>query len=187
MSARSFTRASRAVLSSHSLVAIRRQLVLSSQLTLSSQVSFSAQPQPQPLTSSPSSSPTSTPPLPSSSRYPPNRIMSADEAKVVEAKASEEVAKAIVDKVLGYWFEGVKPGAANAQMRRWFAGDDKEISDLFKVPLEQVSSDPALRAYFLNDAQSTLALVILLDQFSRNIYRGDGKSFSNDKLAQEVC
>lgn len=33
----------------------------------------------------------------------------------------------------------------------------------------------------------TLALIILLDQFSRNMYRGTEKAFAQDSLALEVC
>lgn len=36
-------------------------------------------------------------------------------------------------------------------------------------------------------SRSTLALIILLDQFSRNIYRGTAKAFAQDSLALEIC
>ncbi|MBF8302770.1 MAG: hypothetical protein HW396_1051, partial [Candidatus Dadabacteria bacterium] len=38
-----------------------------------------------------------------------------------------------------------------------------------------------------NTPRGTLALIILLDQFSRNIYRGTAKAFSQDSLALYVC
>ena len=36
-------------------------------------------------------------------------------------------------------------------------------------------------------AESTLALIILLDQFSRNVYRDDEKSFEGDELALNIA
>ena len=35
--------------------------------------------------------------------------------------------------------------------------------------------------------RGALALIIILDQFSRNMYRGTEKAFSQDSLALEVC
>jgi uncharacterized protein (DUF924 family) len=38
-----------------------------------------------------------------------------------------------------------------------------------------------------DSADSSLALVILLDQFSRNLYRGDRRAFAQDAMAREVA
>lgn len=42
-------------------------------------------------------------------------------------------------------------------------------------------------AHWEEDAEGALALVLLLDQFPRNIYRGSGHAFATDGLAQAVA
>jgi uncharacterized protein (DUF924 family) len=40
---------------------------------------------------------------------------------------------------------------------------------------------------FLSAAEATLAAIILLDQFPRNMFRGSGRAFSSDRLARSVA
>mmetsp|Transcript_14277 Transcript_14277/g.16999 ORF Transcript_14277/g.16999 Transcript_14277/m.16999 type:complete len:132 (+) Transcript_14277:147-542(+) len=40
---------------------------------------------------------------------------------------------------------------------------------------------------FLNDAIHSLGAIIVLDQFSRNMFRGDPKSFASDAKALEIA
>jgi len=40
--------------------------------------------------------------------------------------------------------------------------------------------------YWAEDANGALALIIVLDQFSRNMFRGDAKSFSQDEKALQI-
>jgi uncharacterized protein (DUF924 family) len=71
---------------------------------------------------------------------------------------------------------------------RWFEKDaafDKEIVDRF------LATHEAAAAGKLSDweqtAQGTLALLILLDQFPRNMFRGDARAFATDALALAVA
>jgi uncharacterized protein (DUF924 family) len=41
--------------------------------------------------------------------------------------------------------------------------------------------------WWLESSHGALALVVLLDQFSRNIFRGKPKCWSQDKKALEIC
>jgi uncharacterized protein (DUF924 family) len=82
--------------------------------------------------------------------------------------------------VLDFWFsEGMN--------KRWFAGGpelDEEIRSRFgkQVGLAQAGGLTDWEA----EPQSRLALVIVLDQFSRNIFRGKSKAFAGDERAQKL-
>ncbi len=88
--------------------------------------------------------------------------------------------------MLDYWFDGVgadgEPGPAAA--RRWFGGGravDEEIRERFGD-----ATGEALRGGFVaweNAPRSRLALVVMLDQFTRNLYRGRAQGFDGDGRA----
>ena len=95
------------------------------------------------------------------------------------------------NKILDYWFEGVTDETPIDKrvlpFRKWFA-KDKKIDDEIR---QQFESD-LIRArqgqykdweYFI---RGCLALIILFDQFSRNMYRHTPKMFENDSLALEL-
>ncbi len=81
------------------------------------------------------------------------------------------------DKVLRFWFEELTP-------KQWWIVDakiDKEISARFSQLLNQAAMCELFS--WRNNAEGRLAEIIVLDQFSRNIYRGTPKAFSQDSLA----
>ena len=78
--------------------------------------------------------------------------------------------------------------AAKTASGRWYATDDQLDQDIrrkFGAAMEQA------RLGALSDWQETaegaLALVILLDQFTRNAYRGTAAAFSGDAMARKVA
>ncbi len=95
-----------------------------------------------------------------------------------------------VDDILGFWFGGQEDDAdvAKTQQSLWWSKNpavDREISDTYKATLEDACRGDL--ADWGNTARGMLALIILVDQFSRNIYRDDARSFSNDHLARDWC
>jgi len=79
--------------------------------------------------------------------------------------------------VLAFWFDETSPG-------KWFAKDevlDRAIAERFGALRDDLLSSQA--AGWTGDPDTLLAAVILLDQFSRNIYRGTGEAFAADSLA----
>lgn len=87
----------------------------------------------------------------------------------------------IVKEVLSFWF-------SDEMRSRWFASTpelDQEIKRRFEAHWQ------AAVAGQLNDwkhsAEGSLALVIVLDQFPLNMYRGQAKSFSSEAQAIEVA
>ena len=91
------------------------------------------------------------------------------------------------EDVLEFWF-GDGSTAIAEKKGLWFRASDEldaEIRARFGSAVEA-----ALAGGFgewLATARGRLALIILLDQFTRNIYRGSGVAFSGDLLAQRYC
>ena len=90
------------------------------------------------------------------------------------------------DAVLEFWFgtpnadAGVDPAVA----RRWFEKNeafDQEIAEKFGALHEEVVKRQ--HEDWLADARGRLAYVIVLDQFSRNMFRGSPRAFASDDQA----
>ncbi len=93
-------------------------------------------------------------------------------------------------EVLNYWFAGETLDAPklDARMDLWFGTDaslDNEISERFGSQVQA-----ALRGQ-LNDwakvPEGRLALILLLDQFARRVYRGRKEAYAGDALALQLC
>jgi uncharacterized protein (DUF924 family) len=86
----------------------------------------------------------------------------------------------LIDEVHEFWF-----GDSPYERRDvWFKKDadfDGDIREKFSDHWEQASADAY--DHFAETAKGRLALLILLDQFSRNLFRGDGRAYSNDAKA----
>jgi len=81
------------------------------------------------------------------------------------------------EKILDFWFEELTP-------KQWYAVDhelDGEMNERFSALLARAEKSEL--EFWRTTAEGRLAEVILLDQFSRNIYRGTAKAFSNDVVA----
>ena len=79
--------------------------------------------------------------------------------------------------VINFWFEESKP-------KQWWTKDpefDQLITDRFSE-LHQQANDGELFAWRFS-AIGRLAEIIILDQFSRNIYRNTPQAFASDNLA----
>lgn len=93
------------------------------------------------------------------------------------------------ERVLDFWFgDGLKLGWPSQDMgKRWFTGGpelDGEIRQAFGKLVEQALAGRL--AGWEAQPLSRLALVILLDQFPRNIFRGKGQAFAGDEQAQQL-
>jgi uncharacterized protein (DUF924 family) len=95
-------------------------------------------------------------------------------------------APADIESVLDFWF-GQAPLDAEAlklASRRWFSSDpdaDRMLAERFGT-LHARAVDGALDAWAAS-ARGRLALIIVLDQFSRNLYRGRAEAFAADGRA----
>ena len=93
------------------------------------------------------------------------------------------------DEILRFWFGDATAGPEKATLRSglWFGSSDKtdaEIKERFGERIEAARRGELHR--WRNSAKGSLGLIILLDQFSRNVYRGSADAFSGDALARTV-
>jgi uncharacterized protein (DUF924 family) len=91
-----------------------------------------------------------------------------------------------MEGVLSYWLHPRPRTAAEAEARKqfWFTGGeaiDREIRERFGGLVAQARSG-ALDAWS-DSPRGALALIILIDQFSRNLHRGTPEAFSRDPAA----
>lgn len=88
-----------------------------------------------------------------------------------------------IDEVIDFWFGDESP----AFVRRWFMKDpafDSEIRQRFGALHDEAAAGG------LDEWRSTprgeLALIVVLDQFSRNMYRDDPRAFATDERALSI-
>ena len=95
-----------------------------------------------------------------------------------------------IEAVLAFWFREQTLSAPQIDHRMdvWFGEDpvlDHEIEREFKNDVEAASDGRLM--HWANSPRGRLALILLLDQFRRNIYRGTAAAFSHDKVALKLC
>ncbi len=88
--------------------------------------------------------------------------------------------------ILTFWFDHPdRPGSEYGQQRQvWFTKDpafDEQIRQQFLADYEQAASGQL--AAWQAQPHSCLALILLLDQVPRNLFRGDPRSFATDAQA----
>ncbi|MBW4573932.1 MAG: DUF924 domain-containing protein [Aphanothece sp. CMT-3BRIN-NPC111] len=93
-----------------------------------------------------------------------------------------------VDEILNFWFG--RPDEASYGKRRqvWFTVDpefDKQVRTRF-LPDYELATDGQLERW-KDSPESCLALIILLDQFPRNMFRGTPQAFATDPQALSVA
>jgi uncharacterized protein (DUF924 family) len=95
-----------------------------------------------------------------------------------------------IDAVLSFWFEERQLSAPqiDGRMDVWFGGDpifDHEIEKEFSQEVDRASEGKL--DHWAKEPRGRLALILLLDQFRRNIYRSTAEAFSMDKIALKLC
>ncbi|MEM7155458.1 MAG: DUF924 family protein [Myxococcota bacterium] len=101
----------------------------------------------------------------------------------------DAAANASIEEILEYWFGTLEgPADLNAEKNSlWWAGGehvDAEVRERFGALVEQACGGQL--DHWQDTARGTLALVILLDQFTRNLRRGTAKAFESDGKAQGI-
>lgn len=95
-----------------------------------------------------------------------------------------------VAQILNFWFDD--PATANSaygkERRVWFYKDpafDQRIRDQFMDVYKQARQ--GIYTEWMQTHRGALALIVLLDQFSRNMFRGTPRSFEADTQALSVA
>lgn len=89
-------------------------------------------------------------------------------------------------RILDFWFGESLDDVQIIEQKSslWWRKDedlDREIESVFSTVLESLIAGQL--SAWKQDAESLLAMIILADQFSRNIYRNKEKAFTQDELA----
>jgi len=92
-------------------------------------------------------------------------------------------------EILDFWFgQNFQHGLPNKSLQaRWFSFDskiDEQIRSRFADDIEAAAN--GLYTHWYAEPTGRLAVIILLDQFSRNVYRGTAQAFAYDELAVEL-
>jgi uncharacterized protein (DUF924 family) len=95
-----------------------------------------------------------------------------------------------IEAILSFWFKEQELSAPqiDRRMDAWFGEDpvfDREIEEKFSSDVERACEGKL--DHWAAEAHGRLALIILIDQFRRNIYRNTAEAFSRDKLALKLC
>ena len=95
-----------------------------------------------------------------------------------------------INAILSFWFKEQELSAPqiDRRMDTWFGEDpvfDQEIRQQFGNDVEQACQGQL--DHWAAEPRGRLALIILIDQFRRNIHRNTEKAFSMDKLALKLC
>jgi len=95
-----------------------------------------------------------------------------------------------IDQILAFWFkeQALSAPQIDRRMDIWFGEDpvfDEAIKAEFEDDIERASQGQL--DYWADEPRGRLALILLIDQFRRNIHRGTAKAFSHDKLALKLC
>lgn len=86
-----------------------------------------------------------------------------------------------VDDIIDFWFVQISP-------KQWWVKDtelDLQIKKTYGATLQAAIKGEL--QHWRKDAQGRLAEIIVLDQFSRNIYRDTPAAFSADNIALELA
>jgi len=95
-----------------------------------------------------------------------------------------------IDAILSFWFKEHELSAPQIDRRMdiWFSEDP-----LFDHEIEKEFADEVAKAckgkldHWAAKPTGRLALIILIDQFRRNMHRNTAKAFSHDRLALKLC
>ena len=95
-----------------------------------------------------------------------------------------------IDAILAFWFMEKELSAPqiDGRMDLWFGDDevfDHEIVKDFSEDVDRASEGQL--DHWAHKPRGRLALILLLDQFRRNIYRNTPEAFSKDKAALKLC
>lgn len=104
-----------------------------------------------------------------------------------QAQESDQEA---IKRVLELWFPKQEQGAPqiDARMEMWFS-ENPELDARLRYEFGDLisSASDGRLAGWADEPRGRLALILLIDQFRRNVYRGTRKAFSHDKAALRLA
>jgi uncharacterized protein (DUF924 family) len=98
---------------------------------------------------------------------------------------SEETCRA----VLNFWFDdGLEKGWPTKDMQPLWFGAKAQLDELIRERFMEPVCEALAGGFedWEDEPDSRLALVVLLDQFTRNAFRGEARAFAGDQRAQQL-
>ena len=96
-----------------------------------------------------------------------------------------------IERVLDFWFGACGPDGAldRAKQKMWFSDGRKYDADIRKRfgKLHRRASRGELEPDWAATPRGQIALIVVLDQFSRHIHRGTATAFAQDPAAQRFA
>jgi uncharacterized protein (DUF924 family) len=92
------------------------------------------------------------------------------------------------DEILTFWLGPEQGGWRHDKRKAWFERDaafDAEIVERFLADWEAIAAGE--REHWLDAPDSCLAYILVLDQFARNMFRGDPRSWQEDTRARTAA
>lgn len=104
----------------------------------------------------------------------------------------------MIKKVLDFWFtDALKLQLSHAPapiaqscFGLWFGANpetDRLITESFKNDLDSLASNLKLQNEMKKSVEGAMALIIMFDQFTRNIFRNKPEAFQYDSIALETA
>jgi uncharacterized protein (DUF924 family) len=95
-----------------------------------------------------------------------------------------------IEEILTFWFDEIRdePAYFEEYAPRWFvqnADFDQQIVQRFQTDYELAAQGQL--THWTETARGGLALILVLDQFPRNMFRNDPRAFATDPLAQQIA
>jgi len=95
-----------------------------------------------------------------------------------------------INEVLEFWFadRDLSEPTLDSRMTRWFGTDtdfDAELADRFGALTEQALAGEL--DHWSEHSLGRLALILLLEQFPRRLYKDTPKAFAGDRKAMQMC
>jgi uncharacterized protein (DUF924 family) len=91
-------------------------------------------------------------------------------------------------EILKFWFGSPQDDSYGQSRPEWFRKDpdyDAQIRSQFLADVQRAAAGDY--SSWRSTAPGSLALILLLDQMPRNLYRGESFAFASDGLAREVA
>ncbi len=94
-----------------------------------------------------------------------------------------------IEQILHFWFGEMKDGLTLEDRNEFWFMPNPEVDKMIRDRFEElvIKAGRGQLKEWENIPRGTLALIILLDQFTRNIYRGNKKAFQYDAEALRLC
>ncbi|NIP39796.1 MAG: DUF924 domain-containing protein [Candidatus Dadabacteria bacterium] len=94
-----------------------------------------------------------------------------------------------IGEILNFWFGEIKDGLTEQDRNSFWFMPNREVDEVIREKFEElvIQAGAGKLASWESDSKGSLALIILLDQFTRNIYCRNKEAFRYDAEARKIC